>query len=123
MIEENLKTVFKTFFTKLYNSIKKIQMTLRHNFLDLKTKMENGKFIVGFFKKGNNFPLSIIRMPYKSSIYLCIAKANNNVDTFYLSVKPLRSRMTKEGAQNDKPSNVSKKTFNRHQIYFYEDKA
>ena len=36
-------------------------------FLDLQIEIENGKFMLGLFDKRDNFPFSIVRMPYKSS--------------------------------------------------------
>ena len=71
--------------------------------------------IAGLFDKKENFPFSTVRMPYKSSnlpsnmFYsaigantLCIAKANNNHDSFYSSVKQLILRIIKQDAENDK---------------------
>ena len=101
------------------------------SFLDLQIKIENGKFLVGLFDKRDDFPFSIVRMPYKSSnlpsniFYsaigaeiLRIARASNNGDAFYSSVKPLIFRMMKQGANNHRLSNIIQKFYNRHQVYF-----
>ena len=101
------------------------------SFLDLHIRVENGKFCVGLFDKRDNFPFSIVRMPYKSSnipsniFYsaigaetLRIAKANNSANTFYDSVTPLISRMMKQGAQKQRLCKVLGKFYNKHQLYF-----
>ena len=74
---------------------------LEASFLDLQIKFEDGKFIVGLLDKRDHFPFRIVRTPCKSSnlpsnIFnpgiraetLPIAKANNNINSFYSSVKP-----------------------------------
>ena len=89
------------------------------SFLDLEIKFEDGKFIVGLLDKRDHFPFRIVRTPCKSSnlpsniFYSGIraetlpnAKANNNINSFYSSVKPLIHKIVKQGAQNDKLSNV-----------------
>ena len=71
--------------------------------------------------KASNLPSSI----FYSSIgaeTLRIAKASNNADAFYFSVKPLIERMIKQGADCLKLSNVLRKFYNKHKIYF-SDKA
>ena len=101
------------------------------SFLDLHIKIENNKFCVGLFDKRDNFPFSIVRMPYKSSnlpsniFYsaigaeaLRIARASNNVDAFSSSIKPLITRMIKQGAQHHRLSKVLCKFYKRHQPYF-----
>ena len=93
----------------------------------MQVKIKDSKFIVGPFDKKDNFPFSIVIIPYKSSnlpsnrFYsaigaetLPIAKANDNANSFCLSLKLLIFRMVKQGAQNDKLSNVLKKTLNIH---------
>ena len=126
-------------FEKNYKEIYPVELELgRENvdsseasFLDLQIKIEQGKFLVGLFDKRDNFPFKIVRMPFKSSnlpsnmFYsaigaeiLRIAKACNNVDAFLSSVKPLLCRMLKQGANNRRLSNVVRKFYNRHQVYF-----
>ena len=62
-MEGNLKATLKTFVPKSYNSKKKIQMVLRRHFLDLQSKIENGKFISGLLDSRGNFTLRIVRIP------------------------------------------------------------
>ena len=104
------------------------------SFLDLQIKVLNGKFVVGLFDKRDSFPFHIVRMPYKSSnlpsniFYssigaetLRIARASNNAASFFSSVKPLISRMLKQGANASKLSNVLKKFLTKHQMLQLQD--
>ena len=98
------------------------------SFLDLDIKVKDGKFQVDLFDKRDSFPFTIVRMPYKSSnipsniFYssicaeaLRIARASNNSNSFSSSIKPLVTRMLKQGAYKEKLSNTPCKFFNKHQ--------
>ena len=102
------------------------------SFLDLDIKVKDGKFQVGLFDKRDSFPFTIVRMPYKSSnipsniFYssicaetLRIARASNNSNSFSSSIKPLVTRMLKQGAYKEKLSNTLCKFFNKHQNDFH----
>ena len=102
------------------------------SFLDLDIKVKDGQFQVGLFDKRDAFPFTIVRMPYKSSnipssniFYssicaetLRIARASNNSNSFSSSIKPLVTRMLKQGAYKEKLSNTLRKFFNKHQNDF-----
>ena len=126
---------FKDIYPKELELTKENCNNSEATFLDLQIKVLNGKFFVGLFDKRDSFPFHIVRMPYKSSnlpsniFYssigaetLRIARASNNTASFFSSVKPLISRMLKQGANASKLSNVLRKFFNKHQTYF-KDKA
>ena len=69
------------------------------SFLDLDIKIMIGKFHFGLFDKRDSFPFSVVRMPNKSSnvpsniVYsaigaesLIIARANNNLESFFTAI-------------------------------------
>ena len=97
------------------------------SFLDLQINIKNSKFEVGLFDKRDSFPFSIVRMPDKASnmpsniFYssigaevLRIARASNNLNSFLSSVKPLITRMCRQGASKPRLANVLKKFFHKH---------
>ena len=101
------------------------------SFLDLHIKIENNEFHTCLFDKRDDFNFDIVRMPFKSSnipsnmFYntiaaecLRIAKVSENRQSFVLSVKPLMTRMIKQGARKQNILNTLKKSFNKH-IYLY----
>ena len=106
---------------------KENQSNTEATFLDLNIRITNNQFLVGLFDKRDNFPFSIVRMPYVSSnipsniFYssigaetLRIARASNYPDAFFSSVKPLCDRMCKQGAKTEKLKNILTKFFKNH---------
>jgi len=122
-------------FQQSFKDIYPVEMVLgRENkdnfsasFLDLDITIIDHKFRVGLFDKRDAFPFTIVRMPHKSSnipsamFYssfgaelLRVSRASNNTNQFTNSIKPLVSRMIKQGANFDKLSKITKKFYNRH---------
>ena len=100
------------------------------SFLDLDISIIDNKFSVSLYDKRDGFPFSIVRMPYHSSnmpsmiFYsaigaeiLRIAKATSNADNYLVSVRPLLTRMIKQGAKIEKTRKVLHKTYGRHSKY------
>ena len=100
-------------------------------FLDLDISIENGLFDICLYDKRDDFPFSVVRMPYASSnmpsamIYssisaevLRIARATSNINKFLMSSKSLLIRMKKQGAKIAKIEKVLLKTYGRHSQTF-----
>ena len=101
------------------------------SFLDLNIKVKNGKFHFGLFDKRYSFPFSIVKMLDKSSnvpstiVYsaidaesLTIARVSNNPESFSTAIKPLISRMSKQGVSNGKMNSSILNCFNKHHSDF-----
>ena len=100
-------------------------------YLDLDSKIKDGKFRFGPFDKRDPFPFSIVRMSYKSInvpssiVYsaivaesLRIARASNNPESFSTAIKPLIARMGRQGVSIGKINSFILKFFNKHQVDF-----
>ena len=96
-------------------------------FLDLNIKIVQNKFEIKLYDKRDDFNFEIVRMPFKSSnipskmFYntisaesLRIARASSNSINYSNSIKPLITRMLKQGANCTKIQTSLKKSFNRH---------
>ena len=97
------------------------------SFLDLNIVVNNNNFDVCLFDKRDSFPFSIVRMPFMSSnmplkiFYssvgaeiLRIAKANNNIPTFFNSTRAIIKRMLSQGGKLKSIINTLKKIFGQH---------
>jgi len=122
---------FKNIYPEELELGKENSDNLEASFLDLHICIKDDKFQVGLFDKRDNFPFSIVRMPDKASnmpskiFYssidaeiLRIARASNNSNSFFSSVKPLITRMCKQGACKQRTSNILKNFFNQHSLDF-----
>ena len=100
---------------------------LSASFLDLHIKIRQGKFSTGLYDKRDNFPFSIVRMPFASSnipskiFYsaisaeiIRIARASTHVEEFFSSSKSILDRMIKQGATIRKTKKVITKAVHRH---------
>ena len=78
--------------------------------MDLNIKIKDGEFQFGLFDKRDSFPFSVVRMPDKSSnvpssiVYSAIgaeslrtARASNNPEPFFIAIKALIARMSRQG--------------------------
>ena len=99
------------------------------SFLDLQITKENGHLNTKLFDKRDEFPFSIVRLPFNSSnipsnmFYSCIGaeilrigRVCSSTDSFILSCRTLIKRMKKQGAENFKLRKVIKKTYGRQQL-------
>ena len=110
-----------------------LQLNLEHSgdqvsFLDLDITKKDGHFSTKLFDKRDDFPFSIVRLPFSSSniptnmFYACVSaeilrigRVSNSVDNFIAASKILIKRMKKQGASNIKLEKVLKKSFGRQQ--------
>ena len=101
------------------------------SFLDLNIKIKDGKFHFGLFDKRDSFLFSIVRMPDKSSnvpssiVYsaigaesLRIARASSNPESFSTAIKPLITRMSRQGVFVGEINSSILKCFNKHHSDF-----
>ena len=101
------------------------------SFLDLNIKIKDGKFHFGIFDKRDPFPVSIVRMPDKSSnvtssiVYsaisaesLRIVRASNNTESFSTAIKPVLARMSRHGVSIGKINSSILKFFNQTSLRF-----
>ena len=131
--------VFEKMFREIYPC--ELELNKEHggnevSFLDLSISLKDRQFFISLFDKRDNFPFSIVRMPYASSnipskfFYsslgaeiLRIGRANGSLNDFRRSGKALISRMVKQGAKDCKMKQVLRKVYGRHDILkkFAED--
>ena len=126
-------------FEKYYKDIYPPELELKKEnngnkqatFLDLDILVNDDKFEVKLFDKRDDFPFSIVRMPFyssdmPSSIFYAsigaeiprICRATTNVGHFKLSAKSLITRMMKQGAIESRVDRSLKKLFGRHNGVF-----
>ena len=99
------------------------------NFLDLNLRNSNGHVDVKLYDKRNNFPFSIVRLPFISSnipsaiFYNCvggeilrIGRVSSTLDNLKSDGKQLLNRAMKQGAKKDKLERLMKKVYGRHHI-------
>ena len=96
-------------------------------FLDLSISIKGRSFETSLYDKRDNFPFSIVRMPYKSSnipskiFYstlgaevLRIGRASSSNDDFIRSAKIVINRMKNQGADQKNVTRVLKRAYGRH---------
>ena len=123
-------------FSKSFKEIypPELELNLEHSgdqvtFLDLQITKENGHLNTKLFDKRDNFPFSIVRLPFRSSnipsnmFYasigaeiLRIGRVCSSTDNFLFSCKILIERVKKQGANNFKLNKTLKKTYGRQQL-------
>ena len=99
--------------------------------MDLSININDGIFNFGLYDKRDAFPFSIVRMPHKTSnlpskiVYssigaecLRIARASNNIEAFSRSLKPLLSRMQKQGTSLKQITKTILKFYHQHKADF-----
>ena len=99
------------------------------SFLDLQITKENGQLNTKLFDKRDDFPFSIVRLPFRSSniptnmFYasisaeiLRIGRVSSSLDNFVSSSKTLIERVRRQGASNDRLRKSLKKTYGRQQL-------
>ena len=97
------------------------------SFLDLYIKIVNNKFTFSLYDKRDDFPFTIVRMPFSdssipSSVFyssigaevLRIARATSENKSFFESCNIIVQRMIEQGAKKPKVCNILVKFFNRH---------
>ena len=112
----------------------KLQLNLEHSgenvsFLDLSITKSNGQLSMKLFDKRDEFPFSIVRMPFSSSnmprsmFYgsigaeiLRIGRVSSSLDNFISSSKVLISRSIKQGANILYLKKTLKKIYGRHDV-------
>ena len=123
---------FSNSFKEIYPP--ELQLNLEHSgnqvsFLDLQITNENGHLNTKLFDKRDDFPFSIVRLPFHSSnipskmFYssigaeiLRIGRVCSSTDNFLLSCRTLIKRVKRQGAENFKLCKVIKKTYGRQQL-------
>ena len=98
------------------------------NFLDLNLSNHNGHVEVKLYDKRNNFPFSIVRLPFSSSnipsavFYNCvgaeilrIGRVSSNLENFKTDGKELLDRALKQGAKKGRLERLLKRVYGRHQ--------
>ena len=111
-----------------------LQLNLEHSgenvsFLDLSITKSNGQLSMKLFDKRDEFPFSIVRMPFSSSnmprsmFYgsigaeiLRIGRVSSSLDNFISSSKVLISRSIKQGANILYLKKTLKKIYGRHDV-------
>ena len=91
--------------------------------------MENGHLNTKLFDKRDDFPFSIVRLPFQCSnipsnmFYasigaeiLRIGRVSSSTNNFLSSCRILITRIKKQGANNFKLNKVLKKTYGRQQL-------
>ena len=100
------------------------------SFLDLKiTKEDNGQLSMKLFDKRDDFPFSIVRLPFSSSnmptsmFYssigaeiLRIGRVSSSLNNFLSSSKSLIKRALKQGASISRLEKTLKKTYGRQEV-------
>ena len=97
------------------------------SFLDLYIKIINNKFTFSLYDKRDDFPFTIVRMPFSdssipSSVFyssigagvLRIARATSEENSFFKSCNIIVQRMIEQGAKKPRVCNILVKFFNRH---------
>lgn len=98
-------------------------------FLDLDLKNSNGHLNVKLFDKRDNFPFSIVRLPYASSnipstmFYSCIgaeilriARVSSSVQNFLMAGKGLIQRALRQGGKTQRIEKSLKKIYGRQEV-------
>ena len=111
-----------------------LQLNLEHSgnqvsFLDLQITNENGHLNTKLFDKRDDFPFSIVRLPFCSSnipsnmFYasigaeiLRIGRVSSSSENFLFASKNVINRMKKQGANTFRLNKVLKKTYGRQQL-------
>ena len=122
-------------FEKIFREIYPPELELKRenissteaSFLDLHIKIDNNKFALSLYDKRDNFPFSIVRMPYASSnipskvFYsslgaeiLRIGRTTSNRDGFRMSSQKIIGRMMKQGGIKNKIHQCLCKIYGRH---------
>ena len=96
-------------------------------FLDLKIEIREEKFVISLYDKRDNFPFSIVRMPYldsniPSKIFysafggeiLRFARNTSDIALFMDKSKLLIDRMLKQGGKSFILTNILKRLFGKH---------
>ena len=99
------------------------------SFLDLDITIIDGTFVYKLYDKRDQFPFSIVRLPFASSniptnmFYSCIGaeilrigRVCSSNENFIHSCKALISRVKRQGATDYKFSKILKKTYGRQHI-------
>ena len=123
---------FLNSFKEIYPQ--ELQLNLEHSgnevtFLDLHIIKEDGHLSTKLFDKRDEFPFSIVRLPFASSniptnmFYSCIGaeilrigRVCSSNENFIHSCKALISRVKRQGATEYKLSKILKKTYGRQHI-------
>ena len=123
-------------FEKCYRDIYPTELELKKehsgrqvSFLDLKIELNDRSFQTSLFDKRDDFPFSIVRMPYKESnipsriFYssigaelLRIARTTMAKECFIISAKSLIERMTKQGANVERVFRTLRRMYERHDV-------
>ena len=123
-------------FLKTFNQIypPELELNLEHSgdhvdFLDLSITKENGRLTTKLFDKRDEFPFSIVRLPFSSSniptnmFYACIGaeilrigRVSSSLDSFFSSCKTLIERVKRQGSVHSKLVKTLKRTYGRQQI-------
>ena len=128
----NDRDEFLSSFKEIYPP--ELQLNLEHSgdkvtFLDLEITKENGYFSTKLFDKRDEFPFSIVRLPFASSniptnmFYssigaeiLRIGRVSSSADNFLSSCNTLIARVKRQGAKQHKLEKILKKTYGRQQL-------
>ena len=99
------------------------------SFLDLSISIKGRSFVTSLYDRRDNFPFSIVRMPYKSSnipskiFYssigaeiLRIGRASTTSEAFTKSAKEVIQRMFRQGANPSQMTRILKRTYGRHDV-------
>ena len=99
------------------------------NFLDLNLKNMNGHVEVKLYDKRDNFPFSIVRLPFSSSnipssvFYnsvgaeiLRIGRVSSTLENFVTAGKELLKRALNQGGRETKLERVLKRVYGRQQV-------
>ena len=99
------------------------------NFLDLNLKNRNGHVEVKLYDKRDNFPFSIVRLPFSTSnipsaiFYnsvgaeiLRIGRVSSNLENFTIAGKELLKRALNQGGKKAKLERILKRVYGRQQV-------
>ena len=128
----NDRDEFLSSFKEIYPP--ELQLNLEHSgdrvtFLDLEITKEDGHFNTKLYDKRDDFPFSIVRLPFLSSniptsmFYssigaeiLRIGRVSSSTGNFLSSCKTLIERVKKQGAKQYKLEKILKKIYGRQQL-------
>ena len=134
---DDLFTINDNEFLRCFQEIypPELELNLEHtgsevSFLDLKiTKEDNGQLSMKLFDKRDDFPFSIVRLPFSSSnmptsmFYssigaeiLRIGRVSSSLNNFLSSSKSLIKRALKQGASISRLEKTLKKTYGRQEV-------
>ena len=123
---------FEKHFKEIYPP--ELELNLEHagdqvTFLDLQITNQNGHLDTKLFDKRDNFPFSIVRLPFCSSnipsnmFYasigaeiLRIGRVSSSSENFLFASKNVIDRVKKQGANTFRLNKVLKKTYGRQQL-------